>query len=194
MALTASATAVVERDIINTLGLSQKHLYRCVEPFNRSNLYYEVGDPFFTLFRITPSMLTVFVTGFNPEQVRYRPEPDPYRIKDLEVFIKATRKKAPLDSLNPAQKPVVAGIIYCRARKMVGDAVVRPEDVIRADQSIVQCDQVAVTLRNEGINARPFHKGLATSELDQTLRSWLDGQVECVVSIIPINYLCMSAC
>lgn len=77
---------------------------------------------------------------------------------------------------------------------MVGDAVVRPEDVIRADQSIVQCDQVAVTLRNEGINARPFHKGLATSELDQTLRSWLDGQVECVVSIIPINYLCMSAC
>ena len=41
-ALTASATAAVERDIIAQLGLSPRHLYRCVEPFNRTNLYYEV--------------------------------------------------------------------------------------------------------------------------------------------------------
>jgi superfamily II DNA helicase RecQ len=44
MALTASATAVVERDIIAQLGLSKKHLYRCVEPFNRSNLFMEVSN------------------------------------------------------------------------------------------------------------------------------------------------------
>lgn len=44
MALTASATAVVERDIIAQLGLSKRHLYRCVEPFNRSNLFMEVSN------------------------------------------------------------------------------------------------------------------------------------------------------
>ena len=42
-ALTASATANVEKDIIDSLRLSTEHLFRCVEPFNRTNLYYEVG-------------------------------------------------------------------------------------------------------------------------------------------------------
>ncbi len=41
-ALTASATANVEKDIIDSLRLSTEHLFRCVEPFNRTNLYYEV--------------------------------------------------------------------------------------------------------------------------------------------------------
>ncbi|KAG7562648.1 hypothetical protein FFLO_01915 [Filobasidium floriforme] len=137
MALTASATAAVERDIIAQLGLSPRHLYRCVEPFNRTNLYYEV---------------------------RYRPEPDQYRIKDVEMFIKAFAKKAPVDPLDPEKRTPVSGIIYCRARAM--------------------CDQVAEMLREEGIRAKPFHRGLKNPELDKTMQQWLEGGVECVVATI----------
>ena len=52
-------------------------------------------------------------------QVRYRPEPDQYRIKDVEMFIKAFAKKAPVDPLDPEKRTPVSGIIYCRARAMV---------------------------------------------------------------------------
>lgn len=43
MALTASATADVENDIVESLKMSAEHMLRVVEPFNRHNLYYEVG-------------------------------------------------------------------------------------------------------------------------------------------------------
>ncbi|KAK7022124.1 ATP-dependent DNA helicase [Favolaschia claudopus] len=42
MALTATATPSVQRDIIRSLGLSEDHLVKVVHPFNRANLYYEV--------------------------------------------------------------------------------------------------------------------------------------------------------
>lgn len=42
MALTASATASVQEDIIASLKLSREHLFKCVMPFNRKNLFYEV--------------------------------------------------------------------------------------------------------------------------------------------------------
>ncbi|KAF5334309.1 hypothetical protein D9611_014135 [Ephemerocybe angulata] len=48
MALTATATEDVKRDIIRNLGLSRKNLYVALHPFNRANLYYEVrylSDP-----------------------------------------------------------------------------------------------------------------------------------------------------
>lgn len=45
MALTASATGDVQNDIISSLRLSKEHLFKCVMPFNRKNLYYEVRLP-----------------------------------------------------------------------------------------------------------------------------------------------------
>jgi bloom syndrome protein len=92
-ALTASATSNVERDIIDSLRLSREHLFRCVEPFNRTNLYYEV---------------------------RYRPEPDQYRLNDIAKFISALHNKAPVDPKNSARKTPVSGIVYCRSRASVG--------------------------------------------------------------------------
>lgn len=37
-------------------------------------------------------------------------------------------------------------------------------------------------LREEGVRARPFHRGLRNTDLDKTMQQWLDGSVECVVS------------
>ncbi|KII90932.1 hypothetical protein PLICRDRAFT_174284 [Plicaturopsis crispa FD-325 SS-3] len=42
MALTATATATVQLDIVKSLGMSLDHLYKVVHPFNRANLFYEV--------------------------------------------------------------------------------------------------------------------------------------------------------
>ncbi|KNZ73146.1 Bloom syndrome protein [Termitomyces sp. J132] len=42
MALTATATAEVQSDIIRSLALSEDRLYRAIHPFNRANLFYEV--------------------------------------------------------------------------------------------------------------------------------------------------------
>ncbi|KAK0462094.1 P-loop containing nucleoside triphosphate hydrolase protein [Desarmillaria tabescens] len=42
MALTASATDAVRRDIILSLGMSEANLFQAIHGFNRENLYYEV--------------------------------------------------------------------------------------------------------------------------------------------------------
>ncbi|KAA1469721.1 ATP-dependent DNA helicase [Dentipellis sp. KUC8613] len=42
MALTASATALVQDDIVKSLRMSSQHLFKVVHPFNRPNLYYEI--------------------------------------------------------------------------------------------------------------------------------------------------------
>ncbi|TFY83193.1 hypothetical protein EWM64_g815 [Hericium alpestre] len=42
MALTASATALVQDDILKSLRMEQDHLYKVVHPFNRPNLFYEI--------------------------------------------------------------------------------------------------------------------------------------------------------
>ncbi|KAK0487771.1 P-loop containing nucleoside triphosphate hydrolase protein [Armillaria novae-zelandiae] len=41
MALTASATDAVRRDIIHSLGMSEDNLFQAIHGFNRENLYYE---------------------------------------------------------------------------------------------------------------------------------------------------------
>ncbi|KAF8895592.1 P-loop containing nucleoside triphosphate hydrolase protein [Infundibulicybe gibba] len=42
MALTATATAAVQDDIIRSLKMSEDRLFRALHPFNRANLFYEV--------------------------------------------------------------------------------------------------------------------------------------------------------
>ncbi|PCH40269.1 ATP-dependent DNA helicase [Wolfiporia cocos MD-104 SS10] len=42
MALTATATPVVQEDIIRSLKMSRERLFKAVHPFNRVNLFYEV--------------------------------------------------------------------------------------------------------------------------------------------------------
>lgn len=42
MALTASATPVVQDDIVRSLRLDTRTMYKIVHPFNRENLFYEV--------------------------------------------------------------------------------------------------------------------------------------------------------
>ncbi|OBZ71199.1 Bloom syndrome protein [Grifola frondosa] len=42
MALTATATNVVQEDILRSLKISGEHLFKVIHPFNRDNLFYEV--------------------------------------------------------------------------------------------------------------------------------------------------------
>ncbi|CAA7263963.1 unnamed protein product [Cyclocybe aegerita] len=42
MALTATATSIVQKDIIRSLKMDDNHLFIALHPFNRSNLFYEV--------------------------------------------------------------------------------------------------------------------------------------------------------
>jgi superfamily II DNA helicase RecQ len=50
-----------------------------------------------------------------------------------------------------------SGIIYARTR--------------------ATCDELARYLRNHGVAARPYHRGVPNSKLNSTLKEWLDGSV-----------------
>lgn len=67
-ALTASATARVQKDILQSLKMDPKYLYRCVEPFNRTNLYYEVSGIF-----LLQNDRQLPVSGEIPSRTRSRP-------------------------------------------------------------------------------------------------------------------------
>lgn len=149
-----------------------------MEPFNRTNLYYEVR---FILYLDSDALLMVCL----PRQVRYRPEPDPYRIKDVEAFIKSMSSNAPVDPINPHNRVAVTGIIYVRAKNNVSPfSITASTCLLIKTTPHNQCDAVAEVLRQTGIRAKAYHRGLSSHELDKTLKSWLDGSIECVVATI----------
>jgi superfamily II DNA helicase RecQ len=43
---------------------------------------------------------------------------------------------------------------------------------------------VSTFLSDQGIKAKPFHRGVKQSELDKTLTEWIIGKVDCVVATI----------
>ncbi|PPQ73318.1 hypothetical protein CVT26_015341 [Gymnopilus dilepis] len=131
MALTATATATVQTDIIRSLKLDERHLFIALHPFNRKNLYYEV---------------------------RYHSNPeDSHKMADILDFITTLHRRRGRTS---------SGIIYCRFRK--------------------NCDAVALYLRGKGLDARAYHRGIASATLDKTLKAWTTGEggVDVVVATI----------
>jgi hypothetical protein len=152
MALTASATAGVQEDIIASLKLSREHLFKCVMPFNRKNLFYEVRivgsqDP--TRRRRQPLL--------PRSQVRYRStyaEADQNRLADLASFILSMQRRAPVVQATDGsdiQQPV-SGIVYARTK--------------------AACTSIADYLRTKQIRAQPYHKGLSSGTLGKTMRAW----------------------
>lgn len=47
-----------------------------------------------------------------------------------------------------------------------------------------QCNAMAIFLSEQGIKAKPFHRGIKQHELDMTLKQWIDGKVDCVVATV----------
>ncbi|KAI9199510.1 P-loop containing nucleoside triphosphate hydrolase protein [Polychytrium aggregatum] len=107
MALTATATASVRRDIVRQLALAPDHLV-FVSSFNRINLYYEV---------------------------RFKDQDnDPYT--DVHKFLKAVyeNRRRRLQQVSRNERvDGVCGIIYCSTRKMCDEVAERlRDDSIRA--------------------------------------------------------------
>lgn len=96
--------------------MDPKYLYRCVEPFNRTNLYYEVS--------IRPCRASAKMLISLCVQVRYRPEPDHDRLEDVKAYILALHKRAPPNTEDPTKRTVVSGIIYCRSKALVSSPVI----------------------------------------------------------------------
>ena len=113
MALTASATPSsvsphptlqctvqylhrVQNDIVTNLNLSSEHLFKVVHPFNRRNLFYEVGH--------STEPVTLAQILF---QVRYISQQDTLAFQ-ISEYIKKLHKKRGVPS---------TGIIYCRTRQ-----------------------------------------------------------------------------
>ncbi|KAF9525495.1 P-loop containing nucleoside triphosphate hydrolase protein [Crepidotus variabilis] len=120
MALTATATSAVQRDIIQSLRLNKSNLFTALHPFNRANLFYEV---------------------------RYLSNPEPLNQMN-EIFDYIT-------TLYRRRGKASSGVIYCRLRKT--------------------CDELSKYLRSKGLNSKPYHRGLPSSILDSTLKSWIHG-------------------
>ncbi|KAF9029436.1 ATP-dependent DNA helicase [Hymenopellis radicata] len=75
-----------------------------------------------------------------------------------------TRSRSTFLNMHRRRGRSACGIIYCRERKA--------------------CDLVAGVLRNKGLGARPYHKGLKADELDRTLSEWTEGVITVVVATI----------
>ncbi|KAH8829362.1 P-loop containing nucleoside triphosphate hydrolase protein [Flagelloscypha sp. PMI_526] len=58
----------------------------------------------------------------------------------------------------------VTGIVYCRVRK--------------------SCDELSDYLRQKGLNARPYHKGVPDKTRDRVLKGWTEGNIDVVCSTI----------
>ncbi|KAF8651913.1 hypothetical protein AX16_004558 [Volvariella volvacea WC 439] len=78
-------------------------------------------------------------------EIRYISNPET-QLMDVHEFIATLYRRRGIPS---------SGIIYCRARKT--------------------CDHIASFLRSKGLNARPYHRGIDTASLDDTLREWTEG-------------------
>lgn len=60
-----------------------------------------------------------------------------------------------------------SGVVYARAR--------------------ATCDNLAQYLRNHGVGARPYHRGIPAGRLNTTLKEWLDGEA-CEVVICTVAF------
>ncbi|THU90979.1 ATP-dependent DNA helicase [Dendrothele bispora CBS 962.96] len=135
MALTATATPDVQKDIIRSLRMAEHNLFKAIHPFNRANLYYEIR------YTGSTSQLSLMT-----------------EICDYVLTLHQKRGK-------PS-----SGIIYCRTRKT--------------------CDELADFLRRKGLSARPYHRGLPSSQLEKTLKDWTveggstSGGIDVVVATI----------
>ena len=115
-------------------------MFKVVHPFNRPNLFYEASLPSPTSHLICHSYAThlphhpfpsVLYTPLH-DQVRYLPNPNPgSQMENIFEYI---------TSLHQRRKRPSSGIIYCRAR--------------------ATCDELAAYLRDKGLSARPYHRGL----------------------------------
>ncbi|KAG6336884.1 hypothetical protein ID866_2210 [Astraeus odoratus] len=77
-------------------------------------------------------------------EVRYSSAPDPFsQMSDIVDVI---------TSLYRRRNQPSSGIIYCRLRGM--------------------CDELSKFLRGKGLNAKSYHRGIKSSELEKTLREW----------------------
>ncbi|KAL5482734.1 hypothetical protein ACEPAI_9328 [Sanghuangporus weigelae] len=84
------------------------------------------------------------------------------RMADVYLFIASLHQRRGRPS---------SGIVYCRLRST--------------------CDDLSHYLRRNGINARPYHRGLKPKELDKTLREWQEGgngETGCDVVIATIAF------
>lgn len=60
------------------------------------------------------------------------------------------------------------GIVYARQRKT--------------------CDELADFLRRNGVQARPYHRGIQPKRLDDTLREWEEGEGRCDVVVATVCF------
>ncbi|TFK33046.1 P-loop containing nucleoside triphosphate hydrolase protein [Crucibulum laeve] len=88
---------------------------------------------------------------FNREnlfyEVRYLSTADPYsHMEDIYDYITTLYRRRGRPS---------SGVIYCRMR--------------------ATCDRLSAYLRTKGLNARPYHRGISSTQLDTTLKRWTIG-------------------
>lgn len=80
-------------------------------------------------------------------EVRYSPSPNPaVQMSEVHQFIATLHQRRGRPS---------SGIVYCRTRNT--------------------CDELAHYLRGNGLNARPYHRGVKPKELEKTLWEWQEG-------------------
>ncbi|CDZ98068.1 ATP-dependent DNA helicase [Phaffia rhodozyma] len=123
-----------------------------------------VQDDIVASLKLSKEHLFKSVEPFNRKnlyyEVRYRPtslENDQTRIQDLTNFILSFQKRAPpITNANGELEPQpVCGIVYARTK--------------------AACDFIAEQLRNKGVRAKSYHKGLSASVLRDHMKGWVGG-------------------
>ncbi|KAJ8591913.1 ATP-dependent DNA helicase [Rhizopogon salebrosus TDB-379] len=127
----------------------------------------------------TPSVQTDIIRNLKMSEERLFTAVHPFNRANLFYEIKYTPALDSLSRMTAVHDFVMtlhrrrarpsSGIIYCRARKT--------------------CDELSAFLRGKGISARPYHRGIGSHTLDNTLSEWEaggngDGGVDVVCATI----------
>ncbi|KAG8933423.1 hypothetical protein FRC02_011882 [Tulasnella sp. 418] len=123
-----------------------------------------VQDDIIANLKLSHDHLFKVVHPFNRDnlfyEVRYLPfQPEPKaQYSAIYQYIDGLTRKRGVPS---------CGIVYARTR--------------------ATCDELAQFLRGKGVKARPFHKGIAGSKLDETLAHWSNG-IHCDVVVATVCF------
>ncbi|KAL7409715.1 P-loop containing nucleoside triphosphate hydrolase protein [Mrakia frigida] len=91
-------------------------------------------------------------------EVRYRPTyagADHGRLNDLSTFVVALQNRSTASQAASQIKTPVCGIIYARTKNM--------------------CDDIASHLRDKGVKAAGYHRGIRPGILEKTMKGWIGG-------------------
>ena len=177
LALTATATEAVKRDIFEFLSLENPQTF--LLPCFRENLYYDLrfketlADPTKDLREFAIHSLTgcadAIIKGVGIQSLKSKRSPVSKQVEKpvSKQVEKPVSKQVEKPVSKQVEKPVSvsgSGIVYCHTREA--------------------CETLAARLSGEELQCQAYHAGLSKADRAQVQQRWMQGEVSVIVATI----------